>query len=98
MKCATEYSDRSFYCGTGIYIWQIGEELVELLAHLCNLLIMFVKYYVIHGKAITLCINRFSRYVELRLHSVSSPRIVAIKYGSCRVFRLEYIPRNFPEL
>ena len=97
MKCAIEYSDRSSCCRTGLYILQIGADLVDLLAHLCNLLIMFVKYYVIHGKGITLCINRSSRYVKLRLHSVSSPRIAAIKYGSRRVFRLKYIPRNSPE-
>jgi len=57
---------------------QIGADSVELLSHLCNLFIMFVKYYIIHDKGITLCINRFSRYVELRLHSISSLRIIAI--------------------
>jgi hypothetical protein len=98
MKCAFEYSDRSYYCRTGLYILQIGADLVELLAHLCNLFKIFVKCYVIRGKDITLCINRFSRYLELRLHSVSCRRIDAIKYVSCRVFRLKYIPRIFPEL
>jgi hypothetical protein len=97
MKCAIEYLDRSRYYRTGLYILQMGADLVDLLAHLCNLFIILVKYYVIHGKGITLCINRSSRYVELRLHSVSSPRIAAIKYGRRRLFRLKYIPRNFPK-
>jgi hypothetical protein len=97
MKCAIEYSDRSIYCRTGLYILQIGADLVELLAHLYNLFI-FAKYHVIHGKGITLCISRFSRYVKLRLHLVSSPRMVAIKCGCRLVFRLNYILSNFPQL
>jgi len=97
-KCATEYSDRSPDCRSGLCILQIGADSVELLSHLCNLFIMSVKYYSIHGKGITLCINRFSRYVELRLQSIGSHRIIAIKYGNYRVFLLKYIPRNFLEL
>jgi len=69
---------------------QIGADTVELLARLCNLFIIFVKCYVIHAKGITLCINRFSRYVKLRLHSISNPRFITINYETCRVLRLKY--------
>lgn len=83
IKCAIEYSDRSFYCRTGLYTLQIGADLVELLAHLYNLFIIFFKYYVMHGKDITLWINR---YVEPRLRSISSPFLSLLNMGAVVYF------------
>jgi len=83
MKCAIECSDGSFYCRTGLYTLQMGADLVELLAHLCNLFIMFFKCYVIHNKGITLCINI---HVEPRLHSISSPFLSLLNMGAVVYF------------